>query len=749
MTRARRTFLTASVRWLLFAALCTSCSKPPPNVVIVTFDTARYDRFGFAGDASALTPHVDALAARGVSFDRAYSSVPLTLPAHTTMLTGLEPFEHGVHNNGHFQVPDSIPTLAELLRTAGFDTAAFVSAAVLEAQHKLARGFDVYDDETNKRRGTLDTSVPKRRGDETTGAAIRWLDGRSGSSRPFFLWIHYFDPHRPYQLPPEYEARSDRYAASISFADAELGRLLERVAAVEGERGTLVLFTSDHGESLGEHGESTHGLVAYDSTLRVPLIVSGPGAPRGVRSAALTGHADMMPTILAAAGVRAPKPLSGRSLFDAAREDASAADSLVRYFECEAAHFEFGWAPLAGVRTARWKYTATPEPPELYDVLADPHELHDVVDQEPEVRARMEEQWAEIRARREAETPDARLLGVSLETMERLAALGYVQAPQTFAPGEAPDPRKFVATQDWMDRARDLARAGKFGPAIEQLEALRQSASIRVLVLRTLAPMYAEAGRLEDSIQTFREYIDLAQTEESRLGLARVLIAADRSAEALALLDALEQRDAASVVTLRAVALADLGRRDEARALIDEKLTGTERQRLRAVVVIEGAPLEGGEAELRALATEAPEDPRLKSWLGYYIAVWGRPDQAEEALALLRAAARAHPHDAEFHANLGWAAYRLGRNDEAIAELAIALRIDGTRQRERFRLAFALARHGDRERAIGFLKEAIAARPGAAWAKDEAPRMIALLEQSASRGAKAEASLRGLARAAD
>ncbi len=741
------------MRGLLFAALCIACSKPPPpNVLIVTFDTARYDRFGFAGDPHAVTPHVDSLAARGVSFDQAYSSVPLTLPAHTTMMTGLEPFEHGVHNNGHFQVPDSVPTLAEILRNAGYDTAAFVSAAVLEAQHKLSRGFDVYDDDTNKRSGTLDTSVPKRRGDETTTAAIRWLDRRSRGSRPFFLWIHYFDPHRPYQLPAAYERKSDRYAASISFADAELGRVLERVADVEGERGTLVLFTSDHGEGLGEHGESTHGLVAYDSTLRVPLIMSGPGVPSGIRSAVLTGHADMVPTVLAATDLRAPSPVSGRSLFDAAREDTSDADSAVRYFECEAAHFEFGWAPLAGMRTARWKYTATPDPPELYDVLADPHELHDLVDREPEVRVRMEERWAKIRARREAGTPDARLVGVSLETMERLAALGYVQAPQTFAPGEQPDPRKFVATQDWMDRARDLARAGKFAPAIEQLEALRQSSSIRVLVLRTLAPMYAEAGRLEDSIRTFREYIDLAQTEESRLGLARVLIAADRSAEALALLDGLEQRDAASVVTLRAVALADLGRRDEARALIDEKLEGTERQRLRAVVVIEGAPFDGGEAELRALAAEAPDDPRLKSWLGYYLAIWGRPDQAEEALRLLRATAKAHPLDAEFHANLGWAAYRLGQNDEALAELAAALRIDGTRQRDRFRLAFALARHGERERAIGLLKDAVAARPGAAWAKEEAPRMIALLERSTNgrpQGKKAEASLRELARAGD
>src|SRR5688572_12781810 len=197
------------------AGLLASCTRStPPNVLVVTFDTTRYDRLGCTGDAKARTPTVDALAQSGVIFDQAFSSAPITLPAHVTMMTGLEAFAHGVHDNGLFQVPDDIPILAEMLGNAGYDTGAFVSTSVLAAEHKLNRGFVVYDDETSAIGGTLNPSTPKRRADETTSAAVDWLRKRPKADSPFFLWIHYYDPHLPYQLTPPFDSMPDEYAAS-------------------------------------------------------------------------------------------------------------------------------------------------------------------------------------------------------------------------------------------------------------------------------------------------------------------------------------------------------------------------------------------------------------------------------------------------------------------------------------------------------------------------------------------------------
>ena len=710
---------------MIVLAGCTR--RPPPNVVIVTFDTTRYDRIGANGDPGAKTPVVDALATRGLRFERAYSSIGLTLPAHTTIMSGLEPIVHGVHNNGKFRVPKQIDTLAERLAKAGYETAAFVSAYVLNATYHLDQGFEVYDDETRDPGGALSFSVPSRPAGEVTAAALKWLEKRS-PDKPFFLWAHYYDPHMPYQAKAPYDAIGDPYAAEIAYADSELGKLLEAVGAREGERGTLVVFTADHGESFGEHGEATHGLVAYDSTLHVPLVIAGPGVPKGVVSPTYARHIDLAPTILAAAGLGAPHELEGRDLVRAAT---ASDEGIVGYFESKGPHFDLGWTELAGVRTARWKYTALPEPRELYDVVADPREVRNVLDEEPEARREMEALWESYRSTRAGARIDAAAGGQSVEELEKLAALGYVQAPRTFDEAQAPDPRAFVAVHSWVDHGRTLATMGRYDDAIEALETIGQSPSVRGLVLRSLASVYAERGKIDDAIRVYREYIALTDSTEARLGLGRTLLNANRPAEALAMLDELKDRLSMGVVFYRAIALSRMGRTTEARAAIDEGFPGPRlrqpRLRQRAALVLDAAPIADGEAELRGLLGELPEDPVLKSRVGYYLAVWGPKEKGDEALELLRAAVVAQPKNAELLANLGWGAYKLGHDEEAVEKLEAALEERPESPLDRFRLAHPLKRLGRNGEALGLVRRALKLQPAASWAP-EATKMLAELE---------------------
>ncbi|MGH7804087.1 MAG: sulfatase-like hydrolase/transferase, partial [Candidatus Binatia bacterium] len=649
-----------------------------------------------------------------------------------TMMTGLEPISHGVHANGRFRVPAKLNTLAEHLRGAGYRTGAFVSAMVLNSRYKLDQGFEVYDDEVQQRSGALDFNVPSRSGEEMTDAAIAWLEKLDGD-RPFFLWVHYYDPHQPnLPKPAPFDKIRDRYAAEIAYADAHLGRVLQAVKRIEGERGTLTVFTADHGESLGEHGEMTHGILAYDSTLHVPLILAGRGVERGRRRTALARHADLVPTVLSATGLSVPRELPGRNLLALSAADDDE-DAVVGYFESQGSVDELGWNGIGGVRTGRWKYTGEPAPVELFDTDADPQELRNLAEIEPAVRERMEGVWGDFLAAAPKPAKGAELAKMSLKTQEQLAALGYIQAPQRYEEGETPpDPRKFIGVHTWVDQSRTLANKGRYEQAISVLETLRESRSIRALVLRTLAPVYGARGRYDDAVRAYREYIDLTGAQEARVGLARVLLTADRATEALAALDEVAEARAATLVTLRAYTLSRLGRREEAHKLVDEEYASPReapgRTRLHAALVIDAAPVPDGEQRLRALVAERPRDAVLRSKLGYYLAVWGGKERAEEGVELLRAAVKERPRDADLFANLGWGAYHAGRYEEAIENLEGALLLDDNRSLERLRLASALKGAGKIQQAAISARDALRRQPGAAWAGD-ARALLAELER--------------------
>ncbi len=481
-----------ATRILLCAVLAFACApaqERPARVLLITIDTLRADHVGAYGANGAHTPTLDALAQGGVRFDAAISPAPLTLPSHATLMTGLDPDRHGVRHNAVFALAPEIPTLAERMREAGFGTAAFIGAFVLDHRFGLARGFDRYDDRIGERRsGAAVVGFAERRAGDVVDAFLGWL---AGAPDHFFAWVHVYDPHSDYDPPAGFSLGfSERlYDGEIAYVDAQLGRLLEALGRRFDPAGTLIIVTADHGESLGEHGESSHSYSLYDATQRVPMIWNGPGFRGGRAVPDIVRLADVAPTLLATLGAAPFAETNGRDLRAVARGVESAEPA---YSETLATHYDYGWSALFSVRNAQWRYIRAPQP-ELYDVHTDPGELHNVVAEEPEV-ARELDAWVEAR-RTSARPLDARG-DLSADERARLQALGYVAgAPNAHDASLAgPDPKDRIAVLQALDRAGSLGAARRWAEAYAVLAPFEESGA----VFRSIRGSFAvNAGRLD------------------------------------------------------------------------------------------------------------------------------------------------------------------------------------------------------------------------------------------------------------
>jgi arylsulfatase A-like enzyme/Flp pilus assembly protein TadD len=439
------------------------------RVVLVSIDTLRADYVGVYG-ASNKTPNLDAIAAGGVRFATAISPTPITLPSHASILTGLDPPRHGIRNNSTFRLPEDVSTLAEKMHEANFATAAFIGAMVLDRQYGLARGFDIYDDRMSPRLSAGADGFPERTADAVVDAALAWLENAPDQ---FLLWVHLYDPHSSYRAPARFRRENPRspYAAEVGFADHELGRLLEAVDNLWGAN-TLVVVTSDHGESLGEHGEVTHSLGIYDATQRVPLLMRGPGLPQGTVVESPVRLVDIAPTILALINISPLTDVDGRDLTGAINGDAEQAP--VAYLETLATQLEIGWSPLLGIRSAEFKYIRAPRP-ELYALASDPEERHDIIAEQPDVAARLDRELDRILPRgrpvQPTHTPDA-------ESQELLESLGYLNVTPTgggrFGLGlvRGIDPKDGLAQVTAINEAWIEARKSGSAEALERLAAI-------------------------------------------------------------------------------------------------------------------------------------------------------------------------------------------------------------------------------------------------------------------------------------
>ena len=448
---------------IVLPAAAAAASKP--NLLLITIDTLRPDRLGCYGSTAIATPTIDALAKRGAVFTRAFAHTPTTLPSHTNILLGTTPLRHGVHDNGFFKVPAGLPTLATHLKDLGYATAAVVGAFPLDSRFGLDRGFDLYDDDYGTG-GPLDFKFVERKADVVVDRAVAWLQGRTG---PWFLWVHCFDPHQPYEPPEPFATRyrTDLYGGEVAYVDAALGKLFAALDRSGQAKTTAVILTGDHGQSLGEHGETTHGYFAYDSTIWVPLIVAAPGLAPG-RIDQNVCHVDIFPTACALLDVPAPAGLQGVSLVPAARGRKLAARAI--YFESLYPYYRRGWAPLRGIIEGDEKFIDSPIP-EVYDLKADFGEAKNLAGRDlGRERATLARVMKDESGPEPADRP--RLDAAAQRMLQSLGYVGGYQPPTRRDFGPADDLKTLLPFNRKFEEAVDLNVEGQTDRSIALLREL-------------------------------------------------------------------------------------------------------------------------------------------------------------------------------------------------------------------------------------------------------------------------------------
>ena len=432
-------------------------SRPSqPNILLITLDTTRADVLGCYGGDPKISPNLDRIAGRSHLFEHAEASVPQTMPSHTTIFSGLHPFNHGVRKNLAVVVGSEVPLLAEELHGLDYTTGAFVSSFVVDDRFGLGRGFEHYD-APDPRPGVGDGM--ERRAGKTVAAAIDWISGRAA---PWFAWVHLFDPHAPYEPPPPFAGRfADRpYAGEVAYMDNEVGRLIGSLVATGTFDDAVIIIAGDHGEALGEHGEETHGILLYEATTRVPLVIHVPGQTKAARHAHPVGLVDVAPTVRDLVGTETAS--DGISLMPVLRGDQELGIDRVLYLESLEGYLRNGWAPLFAVVRGSMKYIDSPRP-ELYDLGADPNEKNDLAGKRPETAEKLAAQLAEIRPA--TESFEGETIVLNADEAAALLALGYVEGSPGQSAGTRRNPADAIALAPVHQRALEAKAAGDLDKA--------------------------------------------------------------------------------------------------------------------------------------------------------------------------------------------------------------------------------------------------------------------------------------------
>ena len=522
--------------------LLVSCQRSPTtasrelrplNVVVITIDTLRPDHLHCYGYDKIETPTLDGIAQSGALFETGVTQTPLTPPSHASIFTGLNPPTHKVRDTGGFILSPSTPTLASVLQDRGWDTGAFISSAVLKKRFGFDHGFSVYDDQMPRPGNTQEfLEDAERRAGDTVDRAVTWLNGRT--DKPFFMWVHLYDPHTPYDPPPPFrEQYKDRpYDGEIAYADRELGRLMQTLRRKSQPDKTIIAVLSDHGESLGEHGEFSHGVFLYDSTLRIAYLLSGPGVPRGVRGKDQARTIDLLPTIIDLLGGAAPAGVEGSSLVPLfSGKDAGTG---ISYGETLFPKINMGWAELRAIRTNQWKYIRAPKP-ELYDLSRDPKETNNVLaEHAPEVR-KLEAQLAAISHSSGSEKVETAQMDE--RTLAQLKSLGYTSGftSRSYSlNGQGADPKDRVAILKLMNEAEQPGSGLSEARRTDLLrEAVRMDPT-NPLLYQSLGASLEKAGRFDEAMKVYRTALENGLDNgrlRSRVG--DLLVRAGKKAEAI------------------------------------------------------------------------------------------------------------------------------------------------------------------------------------------------------------------------
>jgi len=635
---------------------------------------------GAYGAARAATPSLDALAAHGVRFDRAQTAVPLTGPSHATILTGQYPPAHGVRGNVVFSLGTRYPTAASRLKRLGYHTAAFVGAYPVAAAFGFNQGFDTFDESFHE--SAPGEQGAERRANDVSDAALRWL---ADAPRPFFAWLHYYDPHAPYDPPEPFRAAfaGRPYDGEIAFTDQQIGRVLDSLHASGRDASTIVVLLADHGEGLGDHDEQTHGVLIYQSTMRVPLVMAGPGIERGRTVSAPVGTIDLLPTLMAYAGAGADRDLPGRNLRPLVEGRALADDPM--YAESLFGRLNMHWATLRGWSSGNWKLIVGAKS-ELYDLAADPDERRDLSAADPERVTRMRDQLQRALARIAPGGDRAQTNPISAEQEQRLRSLGYAAGSGGGGPLDdpsLPDPRARVMLYDRL-QAASVAQGPALAAAFADVQAITKIDPGNPFAFGTLASMAYRFGSLAVAARAFARALELdpdrpgvrqnygkllreldrlpeseqqlrlalAQSGEddprTRVNLAETLIAAGKTAEARDAIDSVLRSDPhhPEALTAKGRLLVREGRAADALQYFEEAARGTDPEAF--IELAEAAIAAGDLAKARGAANEAlriaPGHPWALATVGRLLAMDGQRAAANEYLQRALAAGPRRPN---------------------------------------------------------------------------------------------------------
>lgn len=678
--------------WLLRAPEFALVKSPDQNILLITIDTLREDAMSCYG-GPAKTPNIDALAAHGVRFTFAHAHVPLTLPSHTTILSGLLPYQTGIRDNAGFRVKPGTMTLATRLKGLGFATGAFVGGFPLTKRFGLTPGFDVYDDQMPEMRGAIEASMPERPANVVVGRALDWIGKQNGH---FFAWVHVYDPHSPYRPPPEFAAQYSEqpYYGEVAFVDQSFGPLFDRLKTLP--LPTIVILTADHGESLGEHGEQTHGMFAYESTLHVPFIIARvtpqhDATTRGLVIDTPVRHIDIAPTVLDLIGAPADPSLPGRSLDGIIHGDRPA--DPTSYFEAMSYNLIRGWAPLRGVIEGRDKYIDLPIQ-ELYHLGSDPKEQHNDAPKEPD---RVRVMFNLLKTFNLA--PPDRPTAETTETADMLRSLGYVSgsAPVKTRYTEADDPKTLVGLDNDVHTAENLAQQGKTQDAIAAFKSVIARRPDTADAYISLAYTYWEAGDARNAIATLEQAMKVGAPDRNvriRLGLYLSESHIDPQ-RAIAVLQGMGSEDVEALNGL-GVAYADAGRYEDAlgafkRVLALDSTNGIAYQNIASM-------------DLRlALNTKDPAVHQAK---------------LQEAEHYDLQGIAADPQLGEAYTTLGVIQSDTGRKDEAIESWKKAIALDHEQYDALYNLWEELASAGRRDEAHQYGQQFVDTAPPALYLTD-------------------------------
>jgi choline-sulfatase len=660
-----------------------------PNVILITIDTVRADHLGCYGATNVQTPTLDALARDGILFERAISQVPLTWPSHAVILTGTYPFQNGVQDFTGQPLDERFRSVAQVFKQQGYATGAVVSAFVLDRSWGLARGFDFYDDafaaETFQ---TKDIGLVDRKAGESVTRALKWLNKNRAQTprRPFFFWLHLYDPHSPYDPPEPFRTqyRGHLYDGEIAYADHELGRLMAWLKQNRLYQGSLIIMLSDHGESLGEHGEKEHGFFIYNSTVHIPLIVKPPAGSgfRPGRVAKPVETTAVAPTLLGLAGLKGEeKQFQSSSLLGgtATSEDPAYSESFYSFSS-------FGWSPLHALQTTRYHYIEAPAP-ELYDVLADPQEKNNLAPQQTATVAVLEDKLQSLLRQNPFQPAEGDSTGLSPDALEKLRALGYVAyrspvSPEALAAG-LPDPKSKLWEFNAILEAGDAFRAGDFPAGTTLLARVQEKDPQMYIVPFILGEGAARQQKWEEAAAAFQKCLQLNPNfDQAMTGLAHALFSQGEVEAATSWLEKALQYNPQNyrawyeLGSLRAKVLQ--GKADQAAAeaaygkSVSIQPSFAPGWRELGILQVRQRNYQDAAKALSRAVELGLGDAKLFNFLGI---AYSRTSRPKQAIGAYRKALQVDPQLAEAHLNLAYAYEQVDQTPQAHREYREACRL--------------------------------------------------------------------------